>query len=53
VKNGDDIADSSSVTGSGLDTRTWRGERSVLKGTHKRAFENMQEEENWNSDAES
>jgi hypothetical protein len=29
------------------------GGKSVLKGTYKRAFENMEEEENWNSDAES
>jgi hypothetical protein len=53
VRNGDDVADSCSVTGPGLDTRTWRGGKSVLKGTHKRAFEDMQEEENCNSDAES
>ena len=53
MRNGDDVGDSCSVTGPGLDTRTWREGKSVLKGTHKRAFENMQEAENWNSDAES
>jgi hypothetical protein len=40
VRNGDDVADSCSVTGPGVDTRTWRGGKNVLKGTHKRAFEN-------------
>jgi hypothetical protein len=53
VRNGDDVADSCSVTGPGLDSRTWRGGKSILKGTHKRAFENMQEEGKWNSDAKS
>ena len=51
MRDGGDVADSCSVMGLGLDTRTWRGGKSIIKGTHNKAFENMQEEENCNSDA--